>query len=283
MNVFNRIVMVLGILVWLFVLALSLVVLLTQPLALVDWLNQASEAVEGYLFNVLLFRYIVAAIAIALLVLLILLIMELSRRRSKTVKVRQVGSGDAQLSVTSISQNLRHQIGSLSGVVRVKPKVTSSGKAVDVVLDLETSPDVHVPSKTDQALQVARTVVEEKLGIKLRRIRANIKQSPLPKSGAQPSAPTASLPPVEPSSDVVSPAQMDQGPEEVGPATEEKEYAEFTPEAAADQLVEPLTDVEEYLEVQDEPAGEEPLEPVVGEQADEALTDMDETASTEEE
>ena len=299
MNVFNRIVMILGILIWLFLLALVLVVLLTEPLMLVDWLNQASEAVEAYLFNVLLFRYIVLAIAIALLALLILLIFELSRRRSKTVKVRQVGSGDAQLSVVSISQNLRHQIGSLSGIVRVKPRVTSRGKAVDVVLDLETSPDVHVPSKTDQALQVARTVVEEKLGIKLRRITANIKQSPLPKTSKEPSAPTVSLPAVEPPSaeadswvpvtgpsDVVSPAEMDRGPAEVGPGTEQEEYAELTPEAAADQLVEPLIDVEEYLEAQDEPAGErflEPPEPVVDEPADETLMDTEESPSPEQE
>ena len=169
MNIFNRIVMILSILLLLFVL----VVLLLQPLAVLEWARQGLDAFENFLYE--RYLYFLAGTAVCLFLLLILFWLEIWRRPRRTVKVRQVGSGDVQLSVTSISQNLEHHISELAGVIRVKPTVLSRGKAVDVILDLETSPEVHVPSKTDQVCQVARTVIEEKLGLKLRKIRANIK------------------------------------------------------------------------------------------------------------
>ena len=186
MNVFNRIVMILGIFIWIVFLVVLLVVLFTQPQTILDLASRAVTAVEAALFDDYVFLYTWVGIAVAIAVLLILLVLELWRRRRKTVRVRQVGSADAQLSINSIAQNLRHQVGALSGVVRVKPRVISTGRSVDLILDLETSPDVHVPSKTDQACQVARTVVEEKLGVKLRKITANIRQSPVPKGAKEP-------------------------------------------------------------------------------------------------
>ena len=45
-------------------------------------------------------------------------------------------------------------------------------------LDLETDPDVDVPSKTEEICQVVKEAVEDKMGLKLRKVRANIKHAP---------------------------------------------------------------------------------------------------------
>jgi len=49
---------------------------------------------------------------------------------------------------------------------------------VEVELDLETSPEVDVPTKTEEVCQVTREAIEDKMGLKLCKVRVNIKYAP---------------------------------------------------------------------------------------------------------
>jgi len=99
-----------------------------------------------------------------------------------------------ELSVASIGQSLEYFVNGLEGVIRVKPKIVSKGKAVDVILNVETRPDVNVLSKTNEICEVARDVVEGRLGLQLRKIHANIKHAPYPR-GIKPQEPVPAAPP----------------------------------------------------------------------------------------
>jgi hypothetical protein len=179
MEVFNRVLVTL----LLIVLCATLIWAMLQPLQIVEALRLTANGLEDVMYsNYFLYLGIAAA---ALFVVLVLFWLEVRRRARKTVKVYQVSTGDVELSVSSIGQSLVHYIDGLSGVVKVRPRIISRGKALDVVLNVETRPDVDVPAKTSEICQVARDVVEGKLGLHLRKIQANIKYAPYPR-GAEP-------------------------------------------------------------------------------------------------
>jgi hypothetical protein len=75
----------------------------------------------------------------------------------------------------------------LAGVRKVKTRITSRGKDVDVALDLDTSPSVNIPVLTDQIIGLCHDIVEGQLGIQIHgRPILNIKHEPYPR-GTMPS------------------------------------------------------------------------------------------------
>lgn len=118
----------------------------------------------------------------ALVLLCILLLwLELRQPKKKTIRVQQVAGGEASIAVESIGQRLAYNIDQLPDVIRVAPDIKAKANKVDIVLTLETSPDVDVPMKTDEVLQVAREVVEDRMGLKLGKVEVKIKHAPYPK------------------------------------------------------------------------------------------------------
>lgn len=179
MDIFNRVVVILVLVLLIAVLIWAML----QPLFFVEVLQVMGEGLNDIVYSNY-FLYLGVA-AVSLLVALVFLWLELRRRTRKTVRVHQVSSGEVELSVASIGQSLEYFVNGLEGVIRVKPKIVSKGKAVEVILNVETRPDVDVPSKTSEICEVARDVVEGRLGLQLRKIRANIKHAPYPR-GAKP-------------------------------------------------------------------------------------------------
>jgi len=188
MDIFNRVLVILV----LVLLIAALVWAMLQPLFFVEVLQVVGEGLEEIVYSNY-FLYLGAA-AVSLLIALVFLWLELRRRTRKTVRVHQVSSGEVELSVASIGQSLEYFVNGLEGVIRVKPKIVSKGKAVDVILNVETRPDVNVLSKTNEICEVARDVVEGRLGLQLRKIHANIKHAPYPR-GTKPQEPVPAAPP----------------------------------------------------------------------------------------
>ena len=182
MNVFNRIVVVL--LLLLSVPLLLLVIgLVSFPLQAADVLSILVESLRFISVTVKLL--IVLACLIMFVIVIILLWFELRQpATSQMVPIKQVTGGEAEVFTDSIEGRLAYNIDQLSDVTRVMPTVTSAGKGedgVDVVLEVETSPDIDVPAKTEEVMEVARQVIEDRMGLGLARIRVNIRHAPFPK------------------------------------------------------------------------------------------------------
>lgn len=178
MNTFNRIVMVLGILIW--IAAVTYVVLL--PLDAVGVARLGLDQFERSLFDDQFFTYFLAASGVVLFILLVLLWLELRRPRRRTVRIKTDGRGNAQLDIESVIQSLEYRIDELAGVRQVRTHVRSRGKDVDVALDLDTSPSVNIPVLTDQVVSLAQDIVEEQLGLSIHgKVRVNIKHEPYPR------------------------------------------------------------------------------------------------------
>ena len=183
MNVFNR---VLVILLTLAVLVLAIVVAIAPDWtltvgsnileALADSLGNY-EASDFWLYLTL--RIVLAGTVVALCLLLLWL--EVRRPRKKTIRAQKLAGGEANIVVDSIAERLAYNIDQLPDVVNVKPHVVGRSRGVDVSLLLETTPDIDVPMKTEEVMEVTREVIGERMGLKVGKVTINIKHAPFPK------------------------------------------------------------------------------------------------------
>ena len=112
----------------------------------------------------------------------LLLWMEVRRPRPKSIKVQQLTGGEAQIKVESIAQRLEYHIDQLADIVKVKPVIAAKRGGVDINLQLETTPEISVPMKTEEVVAKAKEVVEEMMELKLNNVSVEIKHSPYPKA-----------------------------------------------------------------------------------------------------
>ena len=179
MNVFNRIVIVL-LLLFSVPLLLLLVGVVIFPVQAADVLSALVSGLRNISTTTKLL--IILASLLLLIVDIVLLWFELRRpMTSRTVRIKQVTGGEAEMSTESIEGRLTYNIDQLPDVIRVTPTVSGRGKGVDVALDVETRPDIDVPAKTEEIMAVARQVVEDRMGLELTRIRVNIRHASFPK------------------------------------------------------------------------------------------------------
>jgi uncharacterized alkaline shock family protein YloU len=179
MNTFNRVVMILLLLATMLVMTVVLVV--PRPIIVVvqGWLQNLDANLALVTQPLLL----IIGVILALLVDVIcaaLIWLEVRRKRPSGIRVQRISGGYAELAVDSIARRLEYSLTQLADVISVKPEVFGRWGGVEVDLDLETSPDVDVPAKTEEIYQVTKEAIEDKMGLKLRRVRVNIKHAPYP-------------------------------------------------------------------------------------------------------
>ncbi len=188
MNAINRVVAVLIFL--LFLVGTILVALF--PFETLTMLGHVAETLyaglsEWYGASPLLFR--VGQVAVVLASLLVwgtLLFFEVRRGKPRTVQVAVSEGGRAEILVDSVALRLSYYLDQLADVINVTPRVRSKGNVVHVAVDVETTPDVDVPMKTQEIMHVIREVVEERMGLKLGRVDVRIKHAPFPQDVGEP-------------------------------------------------------------------------------------------------
>jgi hypothetical protein len=179
MNKFNRVVVILLLLATIVVMTVVLVVPRPVIEALQRWLQNLDSSL-GLVTQPLL---LIVGVILALLVDIIcavLLWLEVRRRRPGAIRVQRISGGEARLTVDSIARRLEYDVGQLDGIISIKPNILGRRGGVEVEFDLETSPEVDVPTKTEEVCQVTKEAVEDKMGLTLRKVKVNIKHTPYP-------------------------------------------------------------------------------------------------------
>jgi len=205
MNVFNRSMMILVILVVFFVLTIGLFVPF-ESLAVIEGvvgstLRTMNRIRPEFLLS---FRALLILSAILFDVLLIgLLTLEIRGPARRTLRVAKVGGGEVSVTAESLVERIQYHVDQVADVIGVQVKVAPRGGGVDLDLNIQTGADVNVPEKAEQVLEVTRQVVEDKMGLKLaRKPRINIHAMPYPGVVARPTAPPQSprqpMPPTPP-------------------------------------------------------------------------------------
>jgi hypothetical protein len=184
MNVLNRLVMV-SLLLIVIVVAAVIAIAPEQSFNLLatffEWLRQGTvNYMSSGDWAVFAAGRVIVGGAI-LLLCLVLLWLELRRPRKKTIRAQKLAGGEAHIVIDSIAQRLAYNIDQLPDVIKVSPHITGRGRGVDIDVLLETSPDIDVPMKTEEVLQVTREVVAERMGLKLGKVQVKIKHAPYPR------------------------------------------------------------------------------------------------------
>lgn len=192
MNIVNRLITVLVLLASILLAGVAIVV----PRQASTALQQGLTALERALTSPL--NYVLWALfwALVIVVAVLLLWLQIPRGPRNAVRIAQVKGGEATLSTEAIVQRLRQELGQVTQVQELTPKVTPRGSAVNVHLDLLTDPDVDVPSKTYEVLALARETVEKKMGLKAGKISVQVRHGALPARPARVAPPL--MPKVEP-------------------------------------------------------------------------------------
>lgn len=177
MNTFNRVVVILFLLATIIVMTVVLVVPKPMIEVVQRWLWNLDANLALVVQPLLLMIGVILALLVDV-VCSVLIWLEIRRRRPGAIRVQRISGGIAELTVDSVARRVEHKVSQLDGVISVKPDIIGRRGGVEVELDLETSPDVDVPSKTEEICQVVKEAVEDKMGLKLRKVRANIKHTP---------------------------------------------------------------------------------------------------------
>ena len=195
MNVFNRIMMILVILVVFIAVTIGLVV----PVESLQVIKGAADNMLSILSRVkpgnigTIFYAILILCAILIDVLLVALLFLEVRGPRHTLRVAKVGGGEVSVTAESLAERIQYHLDQLADVIGVQVKVAPRGGGVDLDLNIQTGADVNVPEKAEQVLEVTRQVVEDKMGLKLaRKPRINIHAMPYPGVVARPTAPPQS-------------------------------------------------------------------------------------------
>jgi hypothetical protein len=177
MNLFNRVVTVL--------LFVTLMVVIPLVLILPETAIGSVQLFLGSLTGGLSVFHRVVLVLVGIICFIIcglVLYLEFRRPKRHTVRLEKLAGGEVELAVESIAQRIEYRVDQLADVVQVRPKIKPRRKAIDVELNLETTPDIDVPTKTEEVCEVAREVVEERMGLKLRKIKVNMRHAPYPDS-----------------------------------------------------------------------------------------------------
>lgn len=181
MTTFNRIV---AILVWLLLAAL-IAVAAVIPIQVVEWarlqLEQAEQMLRAWQEsdpNNFLIGQVATGVA-GLVIFGLLIGLEIWSGQRRGVRIRTVQGGSAELDTVSIGRRLSWQLDQLAEIISVVPIVKSKGGSVDIKLEIEAAPDVDVPMKTDEVVEVTRDLIEQDMGLKLGRLDVHMRYAPM--------------------------------------------------------------------------------------------------------
>jgi hypothetical protein len=187
MNTFNRIV---ALALWVVLLA-AVSITTAAPLSILQWIQSLLARAEIFVAQQQLensTNFLIAQTAVgvgAVLLFGFLAVLEVLTARTRGVRIRTSQGGSAELDTGSINRRLSWRLDQLAEIISVVPNVKAKGGAVDIRLEIETAPDVDVPMKTDEVVDVTRAIVEEDMGLKLGKLDVRMRYAPIDPEWAQ--------------------------------------------------------------------------------------------------
>ncbi len=214
MNIFNRVVVVLDIVLTMIIVTL-LLLFPQQGLMMIQATAKSLLDLGARIRPefVSLFRAILILIAVFVDVALVaLLIAEFRGPRRKYIRVASITGGHVSVTIDSIAGRLRYHIDPLPDVLAVKPRVSRKGDGVALALEIEAMADINVPRKAEEVLEITRQVIEDKLGLKLAGKPQVIIRTITAPSGAPPKPVTPATDAALVSTSVQAPVTSDKPP-----------------------------------------------------------------------
>ncbi len=178
MNFINRLLVIVELLIAIALMPIVMAsVIFFRPSVAATLSNLGRNLTDGP--NVSLIQAIGVGVALVVFVVSVLLLfLELARPHGRRLVVPQVTDGKVEVTEEAITQRLEQNIVQLADVVRVKPRVAAGkGNLVNVFIELESSPQVNVPQKTQEVISVARQAMEQQMGLQVGKIQVQLDYS----------------------------------------------------------------------------------------------------------
>ncbi len=192
MNTFNRVVIVILLLILIPLLSYVFIV----PHVVLQEVGAWATAVSQTLWQmnpVLRLAIGIAAAVIVDILFLFIIYMELRRPRKKYIHVQKITGGVATLSVDSIVQQIQYRLDPIEGVIKVKPTVTAKGQKVRVAVDVTVQAGYNLPDLASHLVAEVKDVLTEELGLQPAGdpiIRMKVAAAPKGRKVPSPVAPT---------------------------------------------------------------------------------------------
>ncbi len=207
MNTFNRIVIVLLLLILIPVLSYIFIVPHVVLGELGAWATAKSQALWQMNPMMRLAGGIAAAVVVDIL-FLFLIYLELRRPKKQYIHVQKITGGVATLSVDSIVQQIQYRLDPVEGVIKVRPEVTAKGQKVRVAVDVLVQTGYNLPELASRLVDEVKEVITQELGLQPAGDPIIRMKVAAPSKGRKP--PVPSLPKPEP-----APSAEEEGTEDV--------------------------------------------------------------------
>ena len=192
MNVFNRIFMVFLCLALIAGAASIIALAWTIDVDTINWMRDAVDWIDQN--NADFEKAILSAVAAAVgFFALLILLMELTPKSSGEVKVSDLQVGNAVLSTASIGQRIEEAVRGVPDVSDVRTYVKAKRKGVAVALDLHVGSNADLAKVTDDASQVVRDVLTNRVHVTLAeppKVRLHYKELRMSRTLAKPATPS---------------------------------------------------------------------------------------------
>lgn len=142
--------------------------------SLVSFLEGQNSLYLQVMFALLGLLFILASLLIIFLVL--------APASSRALPLAQGPGGQVFLTPEAIAQRLTAEVEKVPQVQQAQARVTPRGRGVELRLDLETDTQAEPSAKGQEVMQLAREVVEGKLGVKVERLSVYLQPPSSPAS-----------------------------------------------------------------------------------------------------
>lgn len=168
MDLTNRILIVGAALLWIFVLLLIILLAWGSP---DDSIRQLDD-LAGYMddHNTTGTKLIITfGGLIFVLAAVIVIIFEMAPPQTGSLKLANVGAGEAYISTEEAARRLEEELRVLPQISKVEAKVLARGQKAEVNLDLHVTPEADLALTTEEVCRRARQLLEERMAVALTR------------------------------------------------------------------------------------------------------------------
>ncbi len=176
MNLMNRLLVIVQLLIAIALMPILVVVLILYRPGIADAVNNLMGAIVGGPNAGLIQATCVGLAALIFIVAILMLFLELHRPATRRLSVQSVTEGQVELTSDAILHRLETALLQVPDVTHVQSHVVSAskGKVVNLLIELETSPEVNVPKKTQEVIATAKQVMEEQLGLQVGKVQVRV-------------------------------------------------------------------------------------------------------------
>ena len=128
--------------------------------------------------------------AVVVMLMATVVVVEMTPRPDQRMRVRNVTSGDAAITMTQIAACVDAAVAAIDHVGGCRATVTRRGKRVEILLELQVEAGADLARTADDACRTAQALVEQQLGIELAarpRARLHYRELRLGQDAAPPS------------------------------------------------------------------------------------------------